>query len=262
MNIRNKITGLFEIFRFDNWLPIILKSIFKPNSNLYLYIFKGKEYLLNKSGGDIPGFRTLLTSNEYKPFIKNLKLDESITLLDLGANVGVFPTLLSNFGFKIKKYVAVEYNTKTYYRLGVNITSNYDFDYRLLNMAVVGYARSVPASNTMGNTGENIFKENTKSESKQVMRGITLDELYNEFFDNSDIIQLMKIDIEGAEYEIFENENYNMIKNCKYLLMEIHNVVGKNKENIFAKLEAKQFENVEVKSNTNNKVYLFRNLNF
>lgn len=73
MNIRNKVTGFFEILKFNNWLAIIMQTVFRPHSQLFIYRVDGNEYVLNKSAGNIPVFRSIVKSNEYRPIIGELK---------------------------------------------------------------------------------------------------------------------------------------------------------------------------------------------
>ena len=157
MSLRNKIVGLKEILSFDNWLNIILQTVFKPKANVFIYNLNGKEFILNKKAGDIPGFRSIITSNEYRPYLNELKFIDSITLVDLGANIGGFPVLLDSMNIKIKKLIAVEFNTNTFYRLSINISNNFNCEYHLLNRAIVGYERSVPAIDSLGGTSNNIY---------------------------------------------------------------------------------------------------------
>ncbi len=263
MNLKNKLIGFIEILKFDNWLSIIFQTLFKPWSKLFVYKLKKKEYLLNKTSGDIPGFRAIISSNEYKPFLNLFKNFKQITLLDLGANVGGFPVLLDSMNIKIKKLVAVEYNPNTFYRLGINISSNFNYEYYLLNKAVVGYDRNISKNITMGGTGDSIY-DNTKTNSSvnKIIPGITFDQIYNAYFDHSEIIDLVKIDIEGTEYEIFENKNYIQLQNCKFLLIELHSLANKSMNFIISKLIELDFEMITPNISKNKNVFFFRNLKF
>ncbi len=262
MNLRNKLTGLKEILKFDNWFSIIIQTLFNPNSRLFIYKLNGKEYLINKIGGDISGFRTIITNDEYKPIINKLKSIKQATLLDLGANVGGFAALLDSMDIQIKKIVAVEYNPNTFYRLGLNISNNFECEYHLLNKAVVGYERDINKNISLGGTGDNIY-ENTIVVNKKniVIPGITFDQIYNEYFSENEIIDILKIDIEGAEYEIFEHGNCEQIKNCNYLFIEIHYSDNNRKDKILSRIKQLCFEIIEPNFSSNRDVYLFKNLN-
>lgn len=261
MNLKNKLTGLKEIVKFDNWVSIIFRTLFKPHSQLFIYKLKGKEYLINKNAGDVPGFRSILASNEYRPFINELKNIGQISLLDLGANVGGFIALLDSMNIKLKKIVAVEYNPNTFYRLGVNISNNFNCEYHLLNKAVVGYDRAISKNFTLGGTGDSIYENNLSSDgTNKTIPGITFDKIYNQYFADDEIIDLLKIDIEGAEYEIFENVDYKQIKNCKYLLIEIHRTENKNKDLLISKLKELSFEEYLPNTSKNQNVYFFKNI--
>lgn len=261
MRLRNKLRGLKEVLIFENRLGIIIQTLFNPKNKLFIYKINNKEYLLNKNGGDIPGFRCIITSNEYRPFINELKNIGQISILDIGANVGGFIALLDSMNIKFKKIVAVEFNPNTFYRLGVNISNNFNCEYHLLNKAVVGYDRAISKNFTLGGTGDSIYANNLSSDkTNKTIPGITFDKIYNQYFADGEIIDLLKIDIEGAEYEIFENVDYKQIKNCRYLLIEMHNKENKNKELIISKLKDLSFEEYLQNASSNQNVYFFKNI--
>lgn len=175
MNLKNKLTGLREILKFENWLSIILKTIFQAKSQLFIYKLNGKEFLINKKAGDVPGFRSIIASNEYKPLLNHIKNIENINVIDLGANVGGFICLLDSMKIKVKKLIAVEYNSNTFYRLGINITTNFKFESYLINKAVVGFERDITKKITIGGTGDSIFvTDNEVIGNKQTIQGTKL----------------------------------------------------------------------------------------
>lgn len=262
MNLKNKINGLREILKFDNWFANILKTLFQPQSQLFIYKLNGKEFLINKKAGDVPGFRSIVASNEYKPFLIKIKSLNNISVIDLGANVGGFICLLDSMKIKIKKLIAVEYNINTFYRLGINITTNFNFESYLINKAVVGFERDIIKKINLGGTGDSIFAtDNEVIGNKQTIQGITIDKIFNQYCIADEIIDLIKIDIEGAEYEIFEHTNYQKLKQCRYIIIEIHNVHNKSKETVFDKLKEIKFEECSLNLSKNKNVYFFKNLN-
>jgi hypothetical protein len=61
--------------------------------------------------------------------------------------------------------------------------------------------------------------------------------------DNSmDQVDLLKIDVEGAEYEIFESISSDDLKRFKHLLIEFHNNHGGRINQIIEKIKSANFE--------------------
>jgi hypothetical protein len=72
---------------------------------------------------------------------------------------------------------------------------------------------------------------------------VTLKEIYDEIKNNEDIF--LKMDIEGAEYEIL-NHNLDLIKNkTKYIAIEFHKISQNEYQKHFDKL-AENFKIIEV----------------
>ena len=221
MTLWSKINGLRDIWQFDNRWHLIFTRLFFPNESLMFYKFKNVEFVTDHSAGDANGARELITTNMYKEFFPKLELPGKIKVLDLGANNGGFPLLLKTAGFVIEKLVCVELNPQTFSRLQFNIHRNFENNCFTVNAAITGIERIVEFEATNGGVGNNIYRSNSTGENTIKLNGITLNQIFSKFFDGQKV-DLCKIDIESAEFEIFENDNHDQIKNCRFILMEIH----------------------------------------
>ena len=222
MNFQNKIRGLREVWQFDNRLRLILGKTFFPGENLQVYQYRGMEILTDHSAGDANGAREVLTSPMYRRFLPLMKFDEAINVLDLGANNGGFPLLLQSAGVPLKKVLSLELNPKTFTRLRFNLERNLSCAVVALNAALCGKAGLLRVALSAGSVSDSIYAaENEGNLQICEVEGVTLDEIYSRFFAD-EIVDLCKIDVEGAEFDVFQNAEHRQLRHCRYLIMEIH----------------------------------------
>ena len=82
---------------------------------------------------------------------------------------------------------------------------------------------------------------NSIERTKITVPSITPNTLIEEYIDE-DLIDLMKVDIEGAEYDFFETISDDNLKKIKRLIIEFHNNDGKKVMNIITKLTKNNFK--------------------
>lgn len=235
MSFSNKIRGLKEIWQFDNRWQLFVSRILFSNENINIYRYKGLEILIDHSAGDANGAREVLTTPMYRQFLPEMKLPSKIKVLDLGANNGGFPLLLKAEEFEIEKLVCVEFNPNTFSRLQFNIQRNFNTDYKGLNVAVCGEKSRIEVSLGNGSTSDSIYKNGTKNGKFINIEGLTFDQIFRNNF-GEEIVDICKMDVEGAEFDIFAKENHNSITKCRNLLIEIHHEKEKPREEIIEKL--------------------------
>lgn len=262
MNLRNKLRGLREMWQFENRLPLILTRMLFPRENLYVYRYKGVEMLTDLEGGDANGAREILTSPMYRRFLPQMNLRGPINVLDIGANNGGFPLLLSAHGYAIKKVVSVELNPNTFLRLRFNLERNLPCEVVALNAAVCGEARRLKVSLGAGNVSDNIYNGAATDEAKAFeIEGTTLDELYKRHLDG-ETIDICKIDIEGAEFEVFSQPSHESLRNCRYLIIEIHECEGRRTDEILPAIERLGFKHQPRPTDADPAVHFFVNSRF
>lgn len=261
MSLKNKLNGIKEIWQFQNHWHLLFNRLFFPNEKINIYRYKNFEILIDHSAGDANGARQVLTSDMYRKFLSKMNLSNSIKVLDLGANNGGFPLLLKSEKFTINKLVCVEFNPKTYSRLVFNIERNLNCDFTPANVALTGKSKTFEVGFGKDSTSDNIFQTNPEGEKFKI-QGQTLDELYTTYFQN-EIIDICKIDVEGAEFEVFEKDNYSELKNCKYILMEIHHENETPRAFVQKKIYELGFEELDKDEKTDefHYVHLFVNKN-
>lgn len=260
--ICKKFNGLKQLLYFDNWVQLIFNRIFFRKTGTNIYRVKKLELLVDHSAGDENSIRTCIVTPMYKRVINELELSPSLNILDLGANSGGFTLMLRFMGFEIKKVVAVELNPNTFTRLRFNLERNLtNTKCILLNAAVVGSGRSFALQLGRGSTSDNIYdliSPQTAALNSYKIDGITINDIYDVHC-SGEIIDLCKMDIEGAENEVLCGQCVSALTHCKFVIMEIH---SKEKEKLIVdKMSDLGFHHRSVPHDREN-IHLFENQQF
>ncbi len=222
MSLQNKFDGFKEVWQFDNRLWLILTKVLFPNERIQIYRYKGLDILIDHAGGDANGAREVLTSPMYQRFLSRMNFEQPVSVLDLGANNGGFPLLLQINGIQLKKVISVELNPNTSVRLRFNLERNLKCQVYALNAALCGESGWLEVALGAGGVSDSIYQDNVPDNARLYkIEGLTLNEICTRFF-NDEIIDICKIDVEGAEFDVFLTPNHSSLRNCRYLIMEIH----------------------------------------
>lgn len=225
MSISTRIAGVKAMLRFDNrWQLIANRLLF--NSTIDIYHYRGSKIIVDYAGGDTAGVRECLTSDMYRQLLPYMKLETPLSILDCGANGGGFPLLFHTEGYQLAKVVSVEMNPYTYSRLHYNLSNNLPGTVCCLNMIV---AESIGEQNIRfgyGSTGDSLFNLNVTGKLCAVT-STTIDKLIRSNFEGG-TIDVTKIDIEGAEYLVFSGDSCALLKQSRYLVIEIHSLMGRS----------------------------------
>lgn len=212
-----------HIAKLDNHPGIVLQ-FFDSEFNLIQtknYRFKNTSLNLRLKSipTDItyPPYQTFFYDDEFKK-ICNVKDDDVV--YDLGASIGSFSLMCSNYN--IKKIYAFEpnpivydylkYNCETY---GRNITTFCKAIYK--NFEKLNF----------GNTDESLRERSMSCSIYNKNKDMFLvDGIHLEVFcivNNLEYPTYLKIDIEGAEYDFFDSMSDDFLKNCHTIFLEFHN---------------------------------------
>jgi FkbM family methyltransferase len=172
---------------------------------------------LRRGTSDIPTFHQIFTFRDYDiplPF-------EPRTIIDAGANIGFASVYFAN-KFPGANIVCVEPEK-----------SNFE----ILQKNIQGYANITPLKNAISNEGGTTFNvvdggggnwgfmtlsesATTKGKIVDTVATISIGEIVAQM--GFDRIDLLKIDIEGAEKELFENNYETWLPKTRCLIIELH----------------------------------------
>jgi len=180
-------------FNFPNLLLVhnINRSLYFPNNTTYIELF-----------------RDIILDDEYK--ISSFKNENIPNIVDVGANLGMF-SIAARIAFKNAKIHAYEPNPNNIPVLGKHAK---EFNFKIYEEAL-GFEAG---------RGELIFTtaNDTSARISNTDKGLTilsdLDTVINRFENRK--IDLLKLDCEGAEFEILRNTK--ALKHVRFLTMEYH----------------------------------------
>jgi len=216
---------LSQGFTFVKALPYLLIVVKRPIICLKYYIqCKSPEYI------DLKGEKKILFSSHPHDlitfFVVFLKRDygrvkKDSIIIDIGANIGVFSLYAALSG--AKKVYAIEPSLEAFNVLCENIRINHlenviiPFNKAISNIDndVVRFPRSSSPYNRINNS--QCTSNQTEYQEVQTMT-------VNALLDNNNIldVDLLKMDCEGAEFDIIPSLNENSMARIKEIRMECH----------------------------------------
>ena len=175
-------------------------------------------------------YEQFFTDKIYENFFEQINNLESV--IDIGANVGLFTELSLRKG--AKKVKAVEINN-----IAIDIFKKTHGEKENVELITDAISKEKGEIDIFINSENSLISSVDESPNmiKDKVKSIGLNDLIKEKVD------LVKIDVEGAEYEIFEGASDKTLKNVKFFLIEFHNNFGGIlRDDILKKLEDNGFE--------------------
>jgi len=207
-----------------NWylLPMIYLGIFKKNQ----IILKTKNDLqlsirANKSN-DIHVFSEIWLEETYLKWKINFSKNSNV--IDIGSHIGLFTLQIASMN-KNSNIFCFEPNNENFNMLKNNIKINNLKKIKIFQMAVSFKNGETELSiNKNDSSGHSIKKE---FEKKENVKTITLKKILDD--NQIEHCDLLKLDCEGAEYEILFSTSKNELKKIKQICLEYHKLADEPK---------------------------------
>jgi FkbM family methyltransferase len=180
------------------------------------YINKEEIYLsefgkvhLRRNTSDFDVFNQVMVSKEYDLALP----DNPAFIIDGGANIGLTSMYLSH-KYPHATIVSIEPDEKNFLQLKKN---------------TAGYLNIQPLKKALWGKEENVYISNSNSADSHTVNNndkgvvtetVTVSSLLNEY--KYGIVDLLKMDVEGAEKEIFETLPLDWLSKVKVLAIEVH----------------------------------------
>ncbi len=198
---------------FEGIRLLVLRVLKKHPASVRLSFIKYPIYLRLNTTDLTVFYQVFLSQN--KNFI--LKYDPKI-IIDCGANIGLSSVYFAN-KFPSSKIYAIEMENENFKQLSLN-TASYN--------NITGIHKAVWNKNSDlqlvkgfdGGEWSYEVKEAMNIATTDRINSITLNELLLEY--NINQIDVLKIDIEGAEKELFEDNYLNWLSVTKVIIIELH----------------------------------------
>lgn len=225
-------------------ISILLKAIrVLKNWHLYPLVYYGlikKEYIIfeTRSGlkikirtnsTDIMAFTHVWLIKEYSG--PGFDLHESDTVMDIGAHIGLFTLFASQF-CKNGKIYCFEPVKENYDILVSNINLNHLSNVSAFNIAVTDKTSPVRIFLNQDESGHSMFEQNSTPIETQ---STTLKNIFDE--NNIHSCDFIKMDCEGAEYEIIRTLPQDYFGRIQKMIIEYH--MADNKPELLRELISK-----------------------
>ena len=259
--VKDKLKRFEILIGFGNRVQLVFNRILFPRCSALLYQLDELEVLVDHNAGDQDGVRSCLCPGLYDPILQMLAgVSGSVNVLDLGANGGGFLLALKYHGFSIGRAVAVELNPHTWSRLVFNTYRNIPnapMRLVLLNGAAGAVDGELEVYLGRGSVSDTVAGNRDGEGNKYILPTYSLGTLLR-YFKQDDLIDICKIDIEGAEFELLRTIDHDSLAKIQSIIIEIHEVEGKDCSSIFESIKNAGFRLVELNEKLiEPNVYLF-----
>jgi FkbM family methyltransferase len=231
---------LKNIFQFKNPLQILCNRLFFGSTGPSIYRYKTLQFIVDHDSGDQDGPRSCVVPGLYDPFFDVIEADGPLNIIDMGANAGGFVLALLKNGQTVGRGVSVELNPVTWSRLIYNVYANVPDAYgkmSVLNGAVAPDEGFLEIRLGGGGVGDSV--KGSVDGTLYHLPCYTPESLVAGF--NSQEIDIIKIDIEGSEYDLL-NTPANVLRTSRYILIEIHAIPGRSESEVRNWIENADFQ--------------------
>ena len=168
---------------------------------------------IRRDSTDLMALTHVWLIEEYK--YPDFEIRETDTVIDIGAHVGLFTLYASQFcnRGKIFSYEPMKENYKI---LVDNVKNNNLVNIKTFNLAVSN-SQSVKLYINDDESGHSMF---SKSSNFITVKSISLEDIFNQ--NNIQECNFLKLDCEGAEYEIIENLPTKFFEKIEKIVIEYH----------------------------------------
>lgn len=203
---------------------IMIKNIFSKST--FFVRFSGIPLHFRKNSSDLEVFRQIFVKREYQNC--NLNGDLPKIIVDAGCNNG-FSMAYFKSKFPDATIIGVEPEKYNYLMAQKNTAS---FRSIFLENKALWYETSTVQLHDAGR-GDYAFSIVRHGEVRSTVDTITVDEIINKYHLNQ--IDILKIDIEGAEKDIFRSGDNGWLSKVRCIIIELHDRIDEGCSEAFFK---------------------------
>ena len=225
----------------------IIKNLIKDERAQHIVLnmeFNGADLSLRIDDSDIRVFKQIFVDNEYDSL--NLP-DVAKTIIDLGANIGL-SALFFIKKFSTSRIVAVEPDAVNFSIMEKNL-EKFSKSISFLQAAIwptdgeVSLVEEDDDHSSLGAWGYRTEASNGKSALS--VKALSIPTIMKQY--DMDFVDILKVDIEGAEYELFEKNYEDWIDKVGLIIIETHDRFKPNSEAMVRKALNGRFDELPMK---------------
>ena len=204
--------------KIKNW-PVYFLDCFKLVKDKYIiYNFRNGQKIKVRSGtADEEVVHEIFVCNVYTP--KGFEIKDKDTVVDIGAHIGMFSIFASKFALNVYSF---EPTNENFAILEENIKLNQATNVHPFKMAVSNKKGEKELFINKNNTGGHSFYKNKTGADTLLVKTTSLEDLVDS--NNISKIDFLKVDCEGAEYDIILNCPKRILSMIKKISMEYHDI--------------------------------------
>lgn len=223
-----------------------LSNSYEINSdnNAYIISKNNISYRIRKKSTDFLVFEQVILNQEYKPFlelIKKYSQNKGLNLVDAGSNVG-FASLYLNEHLNINRIVSIEPSKENIKNLKENFHSNSITNIHIYETGLWEKKTRLKLDTNFRDGREwSLRLIETNENDPDGFDCISIENIFND--EKIEIIDILKIDIEGGEKEVFKTfeKDNSILSKIKFIAIEIHDEIA-DREKINTQLLNAGFE--------------------
>lgn len=222
MHIKNFIN---VIKTFDNWYSYLIDFWLKKKGLLKYNLRDGNIIFIRSGSDDRFIINEIYVHEVYNPPL--FKIKPTDTVVDIGGHIGIF-SLFASKRAKMGKIFCFEPNPNNFSLLQKHIEINNIKNILCYNLAVsnnVKVKEFYIAKNRYFTGRHSLLPYNGPSD-KILVKSTSLENIIK--MNNIDRINFLKLDCEGAEFEILFNLKNDILNRIDRISMEFHNIDEKN----------------------------------
>lgn len=246
-NVRETIR---TIKTFQNWITVVLVRLHLGKKPVIVKLRNGAKFKIRRNRWDAYIVRETFTDKVYHKGIA--QLGENSVLIDIGANIGTFAVFAAIQNKKIKVY-SYEPFEENFLLLKENVALNgLEQEIKTFNCAIGDTECEKEVFLKDSNATSSLYEKDGKEVRIKV---ITLKDVFVD--NNIQTCDLLKVDCEGAEYEIFYSTPSDIFDKIKMITMEYHEEYGTGtREELKTFLEKQGFQ-VSMQKETQTRGYIY-----
>ncbi len=203
-----------RLYGLKNGFRLFLSTLSTRNSKFYAKAsFLKRPFELRDNESDKAIFYQVFYEKQYDLY--GVDFPDAKNIIDGGANIGCASVYFS-IRFPKAEIIAIEPEKNNFELLKKN-TESYK-NIHCVRAAIWNKNEDLSLANPEGGAAEFMFENN--ADKINLTSGITISSILN--LQHWDEVDILKLDIEGAEREVFSADDLSWLKKVKLLIIELH----------------------------------------